>query len=52
MHNKDRIAVTMYPLRTSFLSGICVLIPCIKETMVMMMIVIILIIITDTVYTN
>jgi hypothetical protein len=36
--NKDRIAVTMYPLGTWFVSGIYVWIPCIKETMMMMMI--------------
>ena len=31
--NKDRIAATIYPLGTWFVSGICVWIPCIKETM-------------------
>jgi len=30
--NKDRIAATMYPLGMWFVSGICVWIPCIKET--------------------
>ena len=32
--NKDRIAATMYPLGTWFVSGICVWISCIKEKMV------------------
>ena len=35
----------MYPLGTWFVSGICVWLPCIKETM---MIIIIIIIITET----
>jgi len=35
----------MYPLWTRFVSGICVWIPCIKETMMMMMMMIIVIII-------
>ena len=35
----------MYPLGTWFVSGICVWIPCIKETMMMMMMIIIIIII-------
>ena len=37
INNKDRIAATMYSLGTWFVSGICVWIPCIKETMMMMM---------------
>ena len=45
MNNKDRVAATMYPLGTWFISGICVWIPCIKETMMMMMIIIIIVII-------
>jgi len=45
INNKDRIAVTMYPLGTWFVSGICVWIPCIKETMMMMMMMMIIIII-------
>jgi len=32
INNKDRIAATMYPLGTWFVSGMCVWIPCIKET--------------------
>jgi len=46
MNNKDRIATTMYPLGTWFVSGICVWIPCIKEMMMMtaMMMMIIIII--------
>jgi len=35
----------MYPLGTRFVSGICVWIPCIEETMMMMIIIIIIIII-------
>jgi uncharacterized membrane protein len=35
----------MYPLGTWFVSGVCVWIPCIKETMMMMIIIIIMIII-------
>ena len=35
----------MYPLGTWFVLGICVWLPCIKETMMMMMIMIIIIII-------
>ena len=35
----------MYPLGTWFVSGICVWIPCIKETMMMMIVMIIIIII-------
>ena len=35
----------MYPLGTWFVSGICVWIPCIKETMLMMMMMIIVLII-------
>jgi len=38
------MAATMYSLGTWFVSGICVYIPCIKETMMMMMIIIIIII--------
>ena len=34
----------MYPLGIWFVSGICVWIPCIKETMMMMMMIIIIII--------
>jgi len=45
INNKDRIAATMYPLETWFVSGICVWIPCIEETMMMMIIIIIIIII-------
>jgi hypothetical protein len=37
MNNKDRIAATMYSLRTRLVSGVCVWIPCIKETMIMIM---------------
>ena len=44
INNKDRIAATMYPLGTWIVSGICVWIPCIKETMMMMMMMIIIII--------
>jgi len=36
INNKDRIAATMYPLGTWFVLGICVWIPCIKETKMMM----------------
>jgi len=35
----------MYPLGTWFFSGICVWIPCIKETIMMMMIIMMMIII-------
>ena len=35
----------MYPLRPWFVSGICVWIPCIKETMMMMMMMMMIIII-------
>ena len=45
MNNKERKAATVYPLGTWFVSGICVWIPCIKETIMMMMIMIIIIII-------
>jgi hypothetical protein len=38
INNKDRIAATMYPLGTWFVSGICVWIPCIKETMMIIVI--------------
>jgi uncharacterized membrane protein len=31
INNNDRIASTMYPLGTWFVSGICVWIPCIKR---------------------
>jgi hypothetical protein len=44
-NNKDRIAATMYPLGTWFVSVIYVWIPCIKETMMMIMIIIIIMII-------
>jgi hypothetical protein len=59
--NNDRIAATIHPLGTWFVSGICVWIPCIKEkrtttTMMMMMmmviIITIIIIIIITVNTN
>ena len=41
----------MYPLGTWFVSGICVWIPCIKETMmIMVMMMMIIIIIMDVVY--
>jgi hypothetical protein len=40
----------MYPLGTWFVSGICVWIPCIKETMMMMMMIIIIIIIIMIIY--
>ena len=45
INNKDRIAVTMYPLGTWFVWGICVCIPCIKEIMMMMMTMMVIIII-------
>jgi hypothetical protein len=38
----------MYPLRTWFVSGMCVWIPCIKETMIMMIMMIIITIIKST----
>jgi hypothetical protein len=44
-NNKDRLVATMYPLGTWFVLGICVWIPCIKETMMMMMMIIIITII-------
>jgi len=44
INNKDRIDATMYPLGTWFVSGICVWIPCIKETMMIMIMIIIIII--------
>ena len=37
INNKERISATIYPLRTWFVSGICVWIPCIKEAMMIMM---------------
>ena len=37
VNNKYRIAATMYPLGTWFVSGIYVWIPCIKETMILML---------------
>src|SRR5215469_8564419 len=48
MHHKqqDRIVATMYSLGTWFVSGICVWIPYIKETMMNIIIIIIIIIIT------
>jgi hypothetical protein len=42
INNKDRIAATMYPLGIWFVWGICVWIPCIKETMMMIIIIIII----------
>ena len=39
INNKDSIAAKMYPLGTWFVSGICVWIPCIKETMMIMIII-------------
>ena len=39
----------MHPLGTWFVSGICVWIPCIKETMMMKIIIIIIIITTTTI---
>ena len=45
INNKDRIAATMYPLGTWFVSGIFVWLPYIKETMMIMMKIIIIIII-------
>jgi len=41
INNKDRIAATVDPLGTWFVSGIYVLIPCIKETMLIIIIIII-----------
>jgi len=49
INNKERLAATMYPLGTLYASGICVYIPCIKETMMMMMTIIIIIIIIITI---
>ena len=37
INDKDRIAAIMYSLGTWFVSGICVWIPCVKETMMVMM---------------
>ena len=45
INNKDRIAATIYPLGTWFVSGIFVWLPYIKETMMIMMKIIIIIII-------
>jgi hypothetical protein len=45
IHSSDRIAATLYSLETKFVSGIYVLIPCIKEIVMVMMIIIIIIII-------
>ena len=42
---KYRIAAIMYPPGTRFVSGICIWIPCIKETKMMMIIIIVIIII-------
>jgi hypothetical protein len=39
INNKDRIAATMHPLGTWFVSGICVWIPCIKETIIIIIII-------------
>jgi hypothetical protein len=39
----DRIAATLYSLGTWFVSGICVLIPCIKEIVGIIIIIIIII---------
>jgi len=50
INNKDRIAATMYPLGTWFVSGICVWLPCIEETMMMMMMIMIIIIIIIVIY--
>jgi len=47
-NNKDRIAATMYPLGTWFVPGICVWLPCVKETMMMMMMIMMIIIIIIT----
>ena len=44
MNNKDRRAATIYTLGTWFVSGLCVWIPCIKQTMMMIMIIIVIII--------
>jgi hypothetical protein len=44
INSSDRIAATLYSLGTFFVSGIYVLIPCIKEIVVMMMTIIIIII--------
>jgi hypothetical protein len=35
INNKDRIAATMYPPGTWFVSGICVSLPCMKEPMML-----------------
>ena len=43
INNKDRIAATIYPLGTWFVSGIRVWIPCIKETIIIIIIIIIII---------
>jgi len=45
MNNNNRIATTLYSLGTSFVSGIYVYIPRIKEMMMMTIIIIIIIII-------
>jgi hypothetical protein len=44
INSNKRIAATMYSLGTSFVSGIYVQKPCIKEMMMMIMIIIIIII--------
>jgi len=41
INNKERMAATMYPLGTWFVSGICVWLPCIKETIIIIIIIII-----------
>jgi len=54
VNNKDRITAAIYPLGIWFVWGVCVWIPCIKETMMvvmmmmmMMMMMIIIIIINE-----
>jgi len=42
MNSNNRIAATLYSLRTEFVSGILVQTPCIKEMMVMMTMIIII----------
>jgi hypothetical protein len=41
INRSDKIAATLYPLGTWFVSGIYVKIPCIKEIVMMMMVIII-----------
>jgi hypothetical protein len=45
INSSQRIAATMYSIRTLFVSGMYVQIPCIKEMVMMMMMIIIIIII-------